>query len=64
MKSVTLKDLETQEVKEVETNASLFMWEEGNYACDCNRSIFFYGLDVDKAFPCGEKRFEMVGFKK
>lgn len=29
-----------------------FMWEDGNYACDCNRSLFFLGLDGER--PCGE----------
>jgi hypothetical protein len=28
----------------------LWVWTEGNYECDCNRSIFMYG--VDKQMPC------------
>jgi len=23
----------------------LFMWQDGNYACDCNRSLFFLGRE-------------------
>ena len=36
-----------------------YMWSEGNYSCDCNRSIFFEEAgnvaydDVDEA-PCGD----------
>lgn len=29
--------------------ALVFMWEDGNYACDCNRLIFLYGVDIDDA---------------
>ncbi|MCP3685360.1 MAG: hypothetical protein GY861_22140 [bacterium] len=31
---------------------SLFIWEDGNYPCDCNRSMFMYSLPVEKSFPC------------
>ena len=27
-----------------------FMWDEGNYSCDCNRARFFGFV----AFPCGD----------
>lgn len=30
-----------------------FMWEDGNYACDCNRSLFLRGLDFEESWPCG-----------
>ena len=29
-----------------------FIWEEGNYGCDCNRSLFLYDWDEDKELPC------------
>lgn len=30
-----------------------FMWSDGNYGCDCNRSIFLYGHDPDYlTLPC------------
>ena len=32
---------------------SAFIWSEGNYLCDCNRSLFLYD-DEDKKLPCGE----------
>ena len=31
-----------------------FLWTEGNYACDCNRALLFFGFDN---FPCGESYF-------
>lgn len=34
-----------------ECNPNFFMWEDGNLACDCNRSKFF-GLDP---MPCGNQ---------
>lgn len=35
---------------------SLFQWTEGNYSCDCNKSLFI-ALSCDEDFPefdCGE----------
>lgn len=37
-----------------------FMWEDGNYGCDCNRSLFFLGVDLDECLPCGDGRFEIL----
>ena len=34
-----------------------FIWEEGNYACDCNRGLFFYNWEGDEEFECGDSRF-------
>lgn len=28
-----------------------YLWREGNFSCDCNRSIFLYD-DEDKELPC------------
>ena len=36
-----------------------YMWEEGNYSCDCNREMFFEragGKEVDAT--CSEGRYE------
>jgi hypothetical protein len=37
---------------------NFFMWEEGNYSCDCNKAVLF-GLDEDESYaaeqPCGEE---------
>jgi hypothetical protein len=34
----------------------LYIWEEGNYSCDCNRRSFFYGRFVEDS-PCGEGKY-------
>lgn len=73
---VTLKDKETNETKILsqefeereeddfsEWDVIEFMWEEGNYSCDCNRWIFFYPEERDVDFPCGNGRFELVKLK-
>ncbi len=58
---VTLKDSKTGEVKTIDRpGEDPYMWEDGNYSCDCNRSLFFYGLKIDESFPCGNARFELV----
>ena len=36
-------------VKEFEGEYHAYMWEEGNYSCDCNRQIFLYDRDLDEA---------------
>lgn len=36
-----------------DTQPSDFIWEEGNFACDCNRGSFFDGQDHD----CGHDRY-------
>ena len=28
-------------------------WSEGNFSCDCNRSILLYPEDEEKELPCG-----------
>tara|TARA_R110001599_G_scaffold101758_5_gene260064 strand:- start:353 stop:586 length:234 start_codon:yes stop_codon:yes gene_type:complete len=33
-----------------------FMWEEGNWSCDCNRGLMFDGED----YECGDDLFEVV----
>lgn len=65
---------ETGEVREYKTEAflndgesvpSTYIWEEGNYSCDCNRSLFFeYALHPDRAMdsiesPCGDGKFSV-----
>ena len=41
----------------------LFIWEEGNYSCDCNRKIF-WGDSIgheyeDEETPCGDGDFSI-----
>lgn len=37
--------------------SALFIFEEGNYSCDCNKSLFIkeYCDEKFKEFPCGEE---------
>lgn len=38
---------------EWEDEADMFyMWFEGNYACDCNRSLFLYNGDETQELAC------------
>jgi hypothetical protein len=59
---------DADEAKVAET--ALYQYTEGNYSCDCNRSLFigrycedapdaWPGEDEDGAMPCGD-RFELV----
>ena len=57
---VAIRKNETGEIRMYHANeewhsASHFMWVDGNYACDCNRALFFNGEDGD--YPCGETLF-------
>ena len=49
------KDDEYESPYDVPQGWNTFIWEEGNFACDCNRSSFFLNED----WPCGE-RIEIV----
>lgn len=44
-----------------------FMWEDGNYSCDCNRLLFFHrgqGMPEDQVreldLICGHERFTVL----
>ena len=68
-----IKNNETGEIVEYETNEmlengceypSFFNWEENNYACDCNRRIFFKSVkneltDEDFHVDCSEGKFSV-----
>ena len=61
MNTVILRDNQTTEIKEIDTEFSEFWWEEGNGSCDCNMGSSFYpGED----FKCGDTRFKLMGFKE
>lgn len=43
--------------------SDLFMWTDGNYACDCNRELFFEEDNDDFAFEdakCSTDRFTAI----
>lgn len=49
---------------EYEVDSAIFMFEEGNYSCDCNRSLFIrdeYGEDTIPELDCGCE-IEMTGY--
>jgi hypothetical protein len=46
-------------------DASDWMWGDGNYSCDCNRSLMFMratGIEpeLDDARECGDERYRVV----
>jgi hypothetical protein len=55
----------------------LFMWQDGNYACDCNRSLFFLGSENERGcagkslviealsvWPAGDGPLEATGYQE
>ena len=75
MYTVTIKDLVTGETVESKFTVPWedhfrFLWEDGNFSCDCNRSLEFQRAkgkepDIEKdAAPCntcdGARRFRVV----
>ena len=49
-----LWDEDTQEV-------ALYIWEEGNFACDCNRQLFWWRANNENEdeTPCGDSKFSV-----
>lgn len=45
--------------KTADGDDDFFMWEDGNYACDCNRGLFFLE-DRETDFPCDRERFDIL----
>ena len=37
-----------------------YVWDHGNYSCDCNRSLFLYGENPPREFPCRDAQIELV----
>jgi len=69
---ITIKDMRTgQTVQLTEPDEKIdedngwppFIWEEGNYSCDCNREIYFnraQGIEIDITKPlCGHSRYRV-----
>lgn len=59
-----MRDNTTGETKTIHLDLwydhSMFMWTEGNYSCDCNRSLFFYNHDRNKKYKCGFDKITVV----
>jgi len=66
---VQIRDNQTGEMREYRTEDLMeegesvpndFIWSEGNYACDCNRLLFFLRANDEeepKEMVCGDSRF-------
>lgn len=56
---ITVEDTMTKETTEVEIRdeGEWYSWDEGNYACDCNRASHF---NVTEKPPCGHSRFRII----
>ena len=62
---VVMRDNQTDETKIVHLDLawyehSPFMWEEGNFSCDCTRSLFFYNHEESKEYPCGHDKISVI----
>jgi hypothetical protein len=62
---VHIKDTQTDNVVVYRHNLDWFgefIWEEGNYCCDCNRSIFFRqaGGTFEGHVDCSTERFDII----
>ena len=56
-------EYETEEIiEENSEHPSVFNWEQNNYSCDCNRSIFFHGEETEDSY-CSDGRYS-VNLKK
>lgn len=54
---LTLLDTQTGEQKEIETYEDPWCWSEGNWSCDCNRTLYFEAHPNDSGCCIGSKRF-------
>lgn len=58
-----VRDYETEDLMTGdETVPHTYIWEEGNYSCDCNRRLFFLrakGEEEPEEVPCGEDTFSV-----
>jgi len=37
----------------------VFIWQEGNYACDCNRHLFFTDFEDESDFTCSHHLYKV-----
>lgn len=67
MYTVTIRKNDTGEERSFQQDDewqehSDFMWTEGNYACDCNRAIFFAeaGGEDEPEVTCSDGKYSIV----
>jgi len=62
--TITIRDNETQDTATGEfatEDSDLYIWEEGNFSCDCNRQIFFaeWRKEAEQDVACGQSRYSI-----
>lgn len=63
--SVVIRNIATGEERIITqdgawNDAADFLWSEGNYACDCNRALFFYNWGPESEDrDCGDSAFSI-----
>ena len=45
---------EFEEITEQTDYNPIWIWQEGNYSCDCNRHIFFHNFKDDEDIDCSD----------
>lgn len=61
-KTVEFEDLLYRDLPDYD---GLFIWDEGNYSCDCNRSLFFAraASEDEPDEPCGSGQYKINWIK-
>ena len=57
-----IRKLESMGILDDDDTCSTFIWEEGNFSCDCNRELFFAeAIDVEPPdnISCGDGKFSV-----
>lgn len=62
-------DFPEDKTEEGEEDSVAYMWDSGNYSCDCNRAIYFYGRNEEGTpyydnYSCGDSRFKLLSIEK
>jgi len=64
---VYLRDIITKVKREYKTTGYFpdgvfndYIWSDGNYECDCNRSLFLYDHDESKEYPCNIQESQII----
>ena len=56
-----IHDYKTESLWDEDTNTIYtYIWEEGNFKCDCNRKLFFYNHEIsDDELECSEDKYSV-----
>ena len=68
---ITLRDTRTGEERTItgdydDDDSVDWMWNMGNYRCDCNRNLLFYSLDMEdeRNVECSDDMILLVSIKR